>query len=109
MVYTTTRPGYPIKINGPTKSQDTGIPVGGMMVAQHILDRKGTIMAYRWPEDTVFTRLALTVEEPWCRTCGGALTICDHRQHRVCTLNGPVHLVCKLAPCPARACPAHIQ
>ena len=66
-------------------------------------------MAYRWPEDTVFTRLALTVEEPWCRTCGGALTICDHRHHRVFTLNGPVHLVCKLAHCPARACPAHTQ
>jgi len=32
-------------------------------------------MAYRWPEDTVFTRLTLAVEEPWCRTCGGALTI----------------------------------
>ena len=80
-----------------------------MMVAQHILDREGTIMAYRWPEDTVFTRLALTVEEPWCRTCGGALTICDHRHHRVFTLKGPVHLVCKLAHCPARACPAHTQ
>ena len=66
-------------------------------------------MAYRWPAETVFTRLALTVEEPWCRTCGGALTICDHRHHRVCTLNGPVHLVCKLAHCPARACPAHTQ
>jgi hypothetical protein len=80
-----------------------------MMVAQHILDREGTIMAYRWPEDTVCTRLALTVEEPWCRTCGGALTICDHRHHRVFTRNGPVHLVCKLAHCPARACPAHPQ
>jgi hypothetical protein len=80
-----------------------------MMVAQHILDREGTIMAYRWPEDTVCTRLALAVEEPWCRTCGGALTICDHRHHRVFTLNGPVHLVCKLAHCPAHACPAHTQ
>src|SRR5262245_9694852 len=85
------------------------MPVDGMMVAQHILDREGTIMAYRWPDDTVFTRLALTVEEPWCRTCGGALTICDHRHHRLFTLNGPVHLVCKLAHCPARACPAHTQ
>src|SRR5215469_3693712 len=80
-----------------------------MMVAQHILDREGTIMAYRWPEETVFTRLVLTVEEQWCRTCGGALTICDHRHHRVFTLNGPVHLVCKLAHCPTRACPAHPQ
>jgi hypothetical protein len=85
------------------------MPVDGMMVAQYILDREGTIMAYRWPEETVFTRLALTVEEAWCRTCGGALTICDHRHHRVFTLNGPVHLVCKLAHCPVRACPAHTR
>ena len=78
-----------------------------MMVVQEILAEEGTVMPYRWPKDTVFTRIALDVEEQWCRTCGGALTICDHRHHRVFTLNGPVHLVCKLARCPARACPAH--
>lgn len=66
-------------------------------------------MPYRWPEDTKFTRIELAVEEQWCRTCGGALTICDHRHHRVFTLNGPLHLVCKLAHCPTRACPAHPQ
>ena len=66
-------------------------------------------MPYRWPEDTQFTRIALAVEEQWCRTCGGALTICDHRHHRVFTLTGPLHLVCKLAHCPTRACPAHPQ
>jgi len=66
-------------------------------------------MPYRWPEDTKFTRIELAVEEQWCRTCGGALTICDHRHHRVFTLNGPLHLVCKLAHCPTRPCPAHPQ
>jgi hypothetical protein len=66
-------------------------------------------MPYRWPEDTRFTRLELVVEERWCRTCGGALTTCDHRHHRVFTLNGPLHLVCKLAHCPTHACPAHPQ
>src|SRR5712691_4201950 len=80
-----------------------------MLVAQPILDREGTLMPYCWPEDTEFTRIALAVEEQWCRTCGGALTICDHRHHRVFTLNGPLHLVCKLAHCPTRACPAHPQ
>jgi hypothetical protein len=85
------------------------MPVDGMMVAQHLLDRKGTIMAYRWPAATVCTRLALAGEEPWCRTCGGALTLCDPRQHRVCTLTGPGHLVCQLAHCAARAGPAHPQ
>src|SRR5215468_9763415 len=80
-----------------------------MIIAHHILDKEGTIMPYRWPEDTRFTRLELVVEERWCRTCGGALTTCDHRHHRVFTLNGPLHLVCKLAHCPTRACPAHPQ
>jgi hypothetical protein len=80
-----------------------------MLVAHHILDKEGTLMPYRWPEDTEFTRIELTVEEQWCRTCGGALTICDHRHHRVFTLNGPLHLVCKLAHCPTHACPAHPQ
>jgi hypothetical protein len=80
-----------------------------MLVAHHILDKEGTLMPYRWPEDTQFTRIVLAVEEQWCRTCGGALTICDHRHHRVFTLTGPLHLVCKLAHCPTRACPAHPQ
>jgi hypothetical protein len=80
-----------------------------MVVAQHIPDKEETLMPYRWPADTEFTRIALAVEEQWCRTCGGALTICDHRHHRVFTLQGPLHLVCKLAHCPTRACPAHPQ
>src|SRR5262252_9833417 len=80
-----------------------------MLVAQPILNKEGTLMPYRWPEDTQFTRIALAVEDPWCRTCGGALTMCDHRHHRVFTLTGPLHLVCKLAHGPTRACPAHPQ
>src|SRR4029450_13511079 len=80
-----------------------------MLVTHHILDKEGTLMPYRWPVDTEFTRIELAVEEQWCRTCGGPLTICDHRHHRVFTLTGPLHLVCKLAHCPTRACPAHPQ
>src|SRR4051794_17746342 len=80
-----------------------------MIIAQHILDKEGPIMPYCWPEDTRFTRIELVVEERWCRTCGGALTTCDHRHHRGFTLAGPRHLVCKLAHCPTRACPAHSQ
>src|SRR5262249_3183121 len=80
-----------------------------MFVAHHILDKEGTLMPYRWPADTEFTRIELAVEEQWCRTCGGALTFCAHRHHRVFTLPGPLHLVCKLAHCPTRACPGHPQ
>ena len=66
-------------------------------------------MPYRWPDDTVFTDLELNVEEPWCQTCGGRLTVCDHRHRRLFTLHGPVHVVCKLVHCPHQVCPAHTR
>jgi hypothetical protein len=64
-------------------------------------------MAYRWPDETVFSRLELHVEEQWCQTCGGRLRVCDHRHRRVFTLHGPLQVVCKLVHCPDRVCPAH--
>jgi hypothetical protein len=62
-------------------------------------------MARRWPKDTVFTRLALEVDDPWCGVCGRRMHVCDHRHHRIYTLGGPLHLVCKLVRCPERSCP----
>src|SRR5215470_6502774 len=64
-------------------------------------------MAYRWPDNTVFSHLELHVEEQWCQTCGGRLRVCDHRHRRVFTLQGPLQVVCKLVHCPDRVCPAH--
>jgi hypothetical protein len=58
-----------------------------------------------WPEDTVFRRLVLDVESDSCEHCGAALHICDHRFHRIHTLQGPTELVCRLAHCSDRACP----
>src|SRR3954453_23777539 len=64
-------------------------------------------MRYRWPADTAFTQHVLTVEQEDCALCQRALNICDHRFHRIFTLQGPLEIVCKLARCPNRACPAH--
>jgi hypothetical protein len=64
-------------------------------------------MRYRWPAGTVFTQQVLTVEQEHCSVCQRAPTICDHRIHRIFTLQGPLQIVCKLAHCPDRACPAH--
>src|SRR5215470_7538715 len=64
-------------------------------------------MAYRWPDETVFSRLELRVEEQWCQICGSRLRVCDHRHRRVFTLHGPLQVVCKLVHCPERVCPAH--
>jgi len=66
-------------------------------------------MHIRWPADTVFTQQILTVEQQECSVCGHDLTICDHRYHRIHTLNGPLEIICKLAHCPDRACAAHSQ
>jgi hypothetical protein len=59
-----------------------------------------------WPDDTVFHRLVLDVESDSCEHCGRVLHICDHRFHRFHTLQGPTELVCRLAHCSDRACPA---
>ena len=66
-------------------------------------------MRHRWPEDTRFTRLVLEVEDNVCAICGGTLHICDHRRHRIFTLQGPVEMVCKLAHCADRQCAARAK
>ena len=69
--------------------------------------RQGEAMRYRWPAGTVFAQQILTVEQEDCSLCQRALNICDHRFHRIFTLDGPLEIVCKLARCPDPACPAH--
>jgi hypothetical protein len=64
-------------------------------------------MRFSWPADTVFTQQVLRVEQETCTLCQRHLRVCDHRVHRIFTLNGPVEIVCKLAHCPDHACAAH--
>jgi hypothetical protein len=64
-------------------------------------------MRYRWPEDTQFTRVVLSVEQEVCSLCQRHLHVCDHRFHPILSLQGPLELVCKLAHCPDPGCPAH--
>src|SRR5262245_2223299 len=64
-------------------------------------------MRYRWPEDTEFTQVVLTVEQELCSLCQRRLHVCDHRFHPILSLQGPLELVCKLAHCPDPACGAH--
>jgi hypothetical protein len=53
--------------------------------------------------------VVLEVEDNVCGVCGGALHICDHRRHRIFTLQGPVEVVCKLAHCSDRQCAARAK
>src|SRR5947209_3798284 len=64
-------------------------------------------MRYRWPENTQFTQMVLTVEQEVCALCQRRLHVCDHRSHRILSLQGPLELVCKLAHCPDLGCAAH--
>ncbi len=64
-------------------------------------------MRYRWPEDTQFTEVVLTVEQEVCSLCQRRLHVCDHRFHPILSLQGPLRLVCKLAHCPDPCCLAH--
>jgi hypothetical protein len=66
-------------------------------------------MRHRWPANTEFTRLVLEVEDEACARCGRPLHVCDHRRHRIFTLQGPVELVCKLAHCCDRGCAGHVK
>src|SRR3954462_8386367 len=63
-------------------------------------------MRYRWPENTRFTEVVLTVEQEVCERCQHHLHVCDHRYHPILSLQGPLQLVCKLAHCPDRRSPA---
>jgi hypothetical protein len=66
-------------------------------------------MAYQWPADTDFSLWELDVLDRTCPVCGRMMHICDHRHRRFHTLDGPVHLICKLNHCPDPACPGHAK
>jgi hypothetical protein len=61
-------------------------------------------MAYRWPAETVFTRIDLDVEERSCPICDRAMYVCDHRYHHLWTLAGPTQVVNRLVRCPDPTC-----
>ena len=66
-------------------------------------------MAYRWPAETVFTRIDLDVEERSCPICDRAMYVCDHRYHHLWTLAGPTQVVNRLVRCPDPTCDSRGQ
>src|SRR3954454_4656966 len=66
-------------------------------------------MRFRWPEGTAFERVHLVVERARCDCCGCPLYICDHRIHRIYTLEDPLELCCRLAHCSDPVCPRRSQ
>ena len=66
-------------------------------------------MPYRWPDDTDFALWDLDVQDRSCPGCGRLMHICDHRDHRIFTLDGPVQLVSQLVHCIDPGCPGHTR
>lgn len=64
-------------------------------------------MSHHWPDDVEFTRVELEVEDRSCPECGRWMHLCDHRHRRIFTMQGPLHIVSKLAHCPEDGCPGH--
>jgi hypothetical protein len=66
-------------------------------------------MARRWPTDLAWTEVVLEVENSKCDQCGRRMHVRKHRQHRIFSLEGPLHLICKLMQCMDPTCPNHHQ
>jgi hypothetical protein len=64
-------------------------------------------MGHPWAKDTPFERRELVTQERRCPACERVMKICDHRHHRIFTLEGPVHLLNKLVHCCDKGCPKH--
>src|SRR4051794_13981757 len=66
-------------------------------------------MPFTWPKHLDFTPWELDVIDRDCPSCGRMMPICDHRQRRFYTLDGPFELICKLNHCPDPHCPGHAK
>src|SRR3954471_16805903 len=66
-------------------------------------------MAFTWPKDLEFTPWDLDVIERDCPSCARVMHICDHRQRRLYTLDGPVELTCRLNDSPDPRCHGHAR
>ena len=64
-------------------------------------------MSHRLPEGVEFRRLELVRQDRDCPDCERYMHVCDHRDHRISTMTGHVHIVSKLVHCPDAHCPGH--
>ena len=64
-------------------------------------------MARRSPKDSAFTDIVLEVENLFCCECGRRMQVRKHRHRRIYSLEGPLHLICKLVQCADVSCPNH--
>jgi hypothetical protein len=64
-------------------------------------------MARRWPKDLAWSEVVLEVENSQCGACGRQMHVRAHRHRRIFSLEGPLHLICKLMQCMDSRCPNH--
>jgi len=64
---------------------------------------------HSWPAETVFRQLTLDVDDRHCMHCGRTMHVCTHRDRRLFTLEGPLHLKLRLFHCPILGCQGHTK
>ena len=64
-------------------------------------------MARRSAKGSAFTDILLEVDNLSCCECGRRMEVRKHRHRRIYSLEGPLHLICKLVQCADATCPNH--
>jgi hypothetical protein len=62
-------------------------------------------MTRDWPIGTIFHDIVLKNEMDNCPLCHSKMHVCDHRKHKIYTLDRPTRLVCRLVHCSNKLCP----
>jgi hypothetical protein len=61
----------------------------------------------QWPEGVEFGLISLEPDERECAHCGRFTYVCDDQHRYLHSLEGPLHVVTKVACCPDKGCPGH--
>lgn len=62
-------------------------------------------MSRGWPPGTIFHDVVLKNELSNCPLCFAKMYVCDHRIHKIYTLDCPIRLACHLVHCSNKTCP----
>lgn len=61
-------------------------------------------MSRQWPVGTIFHDVILKNEMSNCPLCHAKMHVCDHRTHKIYTLDRPTRLICHLVHCSNKTC-----
>jgi hypothetical protein len=65
---------------------------------------KGASMSRQWPDGIIFQDVILKNEMNECLLCRAKMYVCDHRIHKIYSMDHPLRLVCHLVHCSNKFC-----